>query len=99
MLCIIHVDDLFVCSSCTKLLAALRDRLLELYDLQLAEAENVYLSVRLHREASGAITLEQQQYVQEILVEYGLTDCRGVSTPAVPNHHMHDHKGLPYHRC
>ena len=28
MLCIIHVDDLFVCSSCIKLLAALRDSLL-----------------------------------------------------------------------
>lgn len=34
------------------------------------------------------ITLTQEKYIQNILVEYGMKDCHTVTTPMIPNTHL-----------
>lgn len=49
----------------------------------------VFLGMRLERDLhSRTINIYQDKYIQNILVEYGMEDCRPSSTPMTPNNHF-----------
>lgn len=48
-----------------------------------------FLGMRLVRNfTDNTITLCQDKYVNSILLEYGMDECRPSSTPMVPNSHL-----------
>lgn len=50
----------------------------------LGEATHM-LSMKISRESNGSITLDQAQYIEEILEAFNMNYCKGASTPLDPN--------------
>lgn len=46
------------------------------------------LGMRLRRSNNGAITLDQEAYVQEILTRFNISDCNLSTLPHQPGHHL-----------
>ena len=83
------MPGIFCCASDVDLLAAFKERLVELYDLSISAcSSNVYLSVDVARLPSGALVLSQAQYTKELLIEFDHKDCRGANVPAAPGQHL-----------
>lgn len=48
-----------------------------------------FLGMRVSRNHTNrTITLTQDSYIRNILIEYGMEDCQPVTTPMVPNTHL-----------
>ena len=48
-----------------------------------------FLGMRIDRDKTKkTITLTQDKYIKAILVEYGMENCRPISTPMIPNTHL-----------
>lgn len=48
-----------------------------------------FLGMRVTRDRSAkTITLSQEKYIRNMLVEYGMDDCQAVTTPIIPNSHL-----------
>lgn len=48
-----------------------------------------FLGMRLVRDRiKKTISLHQDKYLEAMLTEYGMEDCRTISTPMIPNTHL-----------
>lgn len=48
-----------------------------------------FLGMKIQRDwTSQVISLNQEKYIDAMLTEYGMTDCRPVSTPMIPGTHL-----------
>lgn len=48
-----------------------------------------FLGMRLVRDRTKkTIYLHQDKYLESMLLEYGMEDCRTISTPMIPNTHL-----------
>lgn len=82
----IHVDDMCIMGRNTDRLKQLISQRFVMEDL----GECTYfLGMRIVRNrAERTITLYQDKYVDTILSEYGMDECRPTSTPMIPNTHL-----------
>lgn len=82
----VHVDDLCIMGRNTSRFKELISQCFTMEDL--GEC-SYFLGMRLVRNrASKTITLHQDKYIESILEEYGMNDCRPTKTPMVPNTHL-----------
>lgn len=82
----VHVDDLCVIGKNT-------DRFKQLISARFAMEDlgecSYYLGMRLVRDHQAkTITLLQDKYIEAILVEYGMEDCKTVNIPMILNSHL-----------
>ncbi|GAB0095500.1 uncharacterized protein DMENIID0001_108920 [Sergentomyia squamirostris] len=82
----IYVDDLLVFSNNKKQEQKLVQKLSDSFKMKdLGEVSSV-LGIRITRNRdAGEITIDQAQYINEMLKKYGMEDCKGVSNPMDPN--------------
>lgn len=80
------MDDLIILSNDLKLKNDLKDKLKSTFKMKdLGTAEHV-LGIKITRDRNlGTISIDQSQYIQEVLERFGMADCAPVSTPVDVN--------------
>lgn len=82
----VHVEDLCIMGQNTNRFKSLIKQRFEMEEL--GEC-TFFLGMKLERNlVSKTITLLQEKYVDPMLQEYGMEDCRSTSTPMTPNTHL-----------
>lgn len=78
----VYVDDFLIFSTCkaeTENLKAVLSSEFKLKDLGCVKR---YLGMRINVDKeSNTITIDQQQYIEQLLLRFGMFDCRSVDTP------------------
>lgn len=81
----VYVDDILIVSTKMEDLKAIKGQIAERFEVSDKGSVQLYLGLEVNREGdTGAISLGQQNYIDEMLREYGMTECRKVSTPLDP---------------
>ena len=44
------------------------------------------LSILIERPSRDVVTLSQERYIEEVLEEFGMSNCKGVTTPLEPGY-------------
>ncbi|MBW0546946.1 hypothetical protein O181_086661, partial [Austropuccinia psidii MF-1] len=81
-----HVDDIAVFGR--KLSSFKRDMKCKFDVKDIGEADLI-LGIKLNR-VNGGLILSQTHYVESVLALYGMSECRPVATPMVPNSHLEE---------
>jgi Reverse transcriptase (RNA-dependent DNA polymerase) len=85
----IYVDDLLILSDSPSLLTQVKNELGNRFKMtDLGEARWILGMEVTRNRRDRMLTLTQRRYVQTILERHGMVECRPVSTPMVPNHHL-----------
>ena len=81
---LIWVDDLLCITNSQVKLEEVFAHLTSLFELQDAGEPNMIIGINISRDPiTGAISISQARYIQDIVVRYGMGDCAPVYTPAV----------------
>lgn len=82
----VHVDDLCIMGLNIQRFKDLINKRFEMEDLGPC---TFFLGMRVSRDLSArTITLSQDHYIRNMLIEYGMSDCHPVNTPMIPNSHL-----------
>ncbi|MBW0515852.1 hypothetical protein O181_055567 [Austropuccinia psidii MF-1] len=80
----IHVDDIGVFG---KDLTTFKQEIDQEFNTKLLGQANLMLGIKIHQN-NDHIGLSQEHYVNSILELYGMSNCRPVATPLIPNEHL-----------
>lgn len=82
----IYVDDMLIFTNDTSLRDELKSTLMNEFKMKdLGEAKSC-IGLHITRDKkNGVIYVDQQKYVNEILVKFGMADCKLSATPTDPN--------------
>lgn len=82
----VHVDDLCIMGQNTQ---QFKDLINARFDMEDLGECTYFLGMRITRDrVNRTITLYQDKYVESMLIEYGMEECRPISTPMIPNTHL-----------
>jgi hypothetical protein len=96
----LYVDDMLFFSDDDAECTNVKEQLMTDFKMKdLGEAKYA-LGIRISQ-SNQEITLDQEEYIDELLRRFNMKDCKGVSTPMVPNVKLEKQgtfpkKGLPY---
>ncbi len=80
-----YVDDFFVGHNSKELLARLKQHLSARFKIKDLGALDWALGMRITRDRSTrTITLDQEQYLRDMLTTFNMQDCKPVATPEMP---------------
>ena len=109
LIVIIYVDDLIILASDMDMMKGLKFKLEEEYDMSDLGELHFFLGVHIERDrAARTITMHQRSYIEEMLKQFGMEDCKPVSTPLdvkaqlvkltdeEHEEHMQEMQGVPY---
>ncbi|XP_067621258.1 uncharacterized protein [Eurosta solidaginis] len=81
----VYVDDLILACPSEKEIASIKKSLSSKFQLHDSGAMTFFLGFEIERQGkTGAISVCQKNYINELLSMYGVTSCRPVSTPLDP---------------
>ncbi|MBW0462470.1 hypothetical protein O181_002185 [Austropuccinia psidii MF-1] len=80
----IHVDDIGVFG---KDLTKFKQEIEQEFNTKLLGQAELMLGIKIYQN-SDHIGLSQEHYVNSLLELYGMSDCRSVATPLIPNEHL-----------
>ncbi|MBW0523147.1 hypothetical protein O181_062862 [Austropuccinia psidii MF-1] len=80
----IHVDDIAVFG---KDLTEFKLEIQKKFKTKLLGQADLLLGIKIHQD-ENSISLLQENYVESLLDLYGMSNCRPVATPLVPNEHL-----------
>nr|GLL42026.1 uncharacterized protein LOC109184712 [Ipomoea trifida] len=89
---LIYVDDILVASPNLSLIQELKTHLHNAFKIKDLGTLGFFLGIEAHLDRSG-LNLCQRKYTLNILSESGFLDCKPVSTPMVPGHHLDKDNG------
>lgn len=82
---VVYVDDLIVGSTSISELAKIKESLAREFEIVDGGELSYFLGMEFNRDGDfGPITISQKQYILDILEQYGMSDCKEVSTPLDP---------------
>ncbi|MBW0505428.1 hypothetical protein O181_045143 [Austropuccinia psidii MF-1] len=81
-----HVDDIAVFGS---ELSSFKEDIKREFDVKDLGKADLMLGVKLDH-VNGGLFLSQTHYVESVLALYGMSKCRSVATPMVPNSHLEE---------
>ena len=85
----LYVDDISMTGSDLETIEKDKDKLKEKYQMTDLGEISLILGMRVTRDREkGLITLSQQQYIEDLLERFGMSDVRPISTPALANEHL-----------
>lgn len=83
---ILYVDDLLILSADENYINSLIGSFSSQYETKVMDKFDYFLGINIHHDIQNNIlSLNQCKYVNEILVKFGMIDCKGVNTPMDPN--------------
>jgi hypothetical protein len=82
----VYVDDFFIfCNNKTEL-SRLKESLMNTYKMEDLGPIQKCLGIRVTRDRkNGVLMLDQMQYIDKIMPEFGMSNCNPIGTPMVPN--------------
>lgn len=97
----VYVDDLFIFSDCKKEKEILIDLLKEKYDVKYLEPVENCLGMKVERNRkAGTLSLCQSKYIKDLLIKFGMSEAKPVSTPLILNNKFNksneDNSKYPY---
>lgn len=79
---IIFVDDILISGSCVKEIEKLKLNLNRCFKMKDLGLLNYFLGISVEQNVkNNMITLSQKQYLENILIRFGMSDCKPISTP------------------
>jgi hypothetical protein len=94
MLLLLYVDDIIVASNSKSAMEELKFRIQGRFKAKMLGALSCFLNIEVIRDRSNRKTwLRQQQYAEEILSEFRMSDCNTTATPEMPNSRLHSGQG------
>lgn len=82
----VHVDDLCIMGKDVERFKKLINNRFEMEDIGDCR---FFLGMRIDRDRKAkTISLNQDKYIDAMLLEYGMEECRPISTPMIPNTHL-----------
>ena len=81
---VINVDDLIIGGDMAKHVAEVRKILEENLEMKDLRGLHYFLGIEIMHSANG-VWLSQYQYVMKLLKNFGMVDCKGISTPLEQN--------------
>ena len=81
---LVYVDDLILISSNQEGIEYTKTMLKRNFEMKDLGELNYILGIQIKKQPDGSITLNQSKYILEILEEFGMDQCRPVSTPLDP---------------
>lgn len=100
---LLYVDDLLIVSADMKLIKVIKSMLLKEFEMTDLEEANNFLGINIVRDNTNEITMDQTNYFRKMLKKFGMSDCKGISTPIETGLHLenggvNDGKGngIPY---
>ena len=112
LIVIIYVDDLIILASDMDMMKGLKFKLEEEYDMSDLGELHFFLGVHIERDrAARTITMHQRSYIEEVLKQFGMEDCKPISTPLdvkaqlvkltdeEHEEHMQEMQGVPYQKA
>lgn len=80
----LYVDDILIFTNCMAMLKFFKEELCKMFKMkELGEAKQC-LGIRITR-SKDTLALDQQQYIENILERFGMTDAKPVATPLNPS--------------
>jgi len=76
----LYVDDILIFSNDTNQKIQLKQKLMDTFEMKDLGAAKYILGVRIRRENNG-IYIDQKKYIQEILENFNMSNCKPVNTP------------------
>jgi hypothetical protein len=81
----VHVDDILFVHNNATLCQEIINLISSKFDVTDLGVPTRLLGLRVHRnEETGSISLDQEEYVQQLLTKFNMIDCNPVSTPQQP---------------
>ncbi|RAN66258.1 reverse transcriptase domain-containing protein, partial [Bacillus sp. SRB_8] len=85
----VHVDDILFVHNDTNFCQEVIDQLSSKFDITDLGVPTRLLGLRIHRdEKTGSISLDQEEYVKQLLMKFNMFDCNPTSTPQQPGVHL-----------
>lgn len=82
----VYVDDVIIISNDIELKNALKNHLSNKFKMKDMGPAKFVLGMRITRDVkSGSISIDQSQYIRNILDRFGMSDCNSLSTPMDAN--------------
>jgi hypothetical protein len=86
LFCAIYVDDLLLVGNSTSVIQGVKDKLSERFNMKDLGACKFYLGMEVMRDrANRTIRLSQRSYVEKVLRDFRMWDCRPITTPMDTN--------------
>ena len=83
---ILYVDDLVVLSKSGQIIEQFIQSLKEKYEIVIMEKFDHFLGINIdYDEQNHCIKLKQTKFINEILIKFGMSECKKVITPMDPN--------------
>ena len=80
-LVLVYVDDVLVTGSSPELIAHTKDRLKMRFEMTDSGKCAFVLGIELLNGTDGSITMCQRRYVDDILKQFGMDNCKAVASP------------------
>uniref|UniRef100_A0A1B6FTN5 Reverse transcriptase Ty1/copia-type domain-containing protein n=1 Tax=Cuerna arida TaxID=1464854 RepID=A0A1B6FTN5_9HEMI len=83
---LIYVDDLIIVGSDLEEVISFKSKLSQYFKMKDVRPVSTYLGIKVeHNLSSGVTTLNQTDYLKQVLERFGMTNCKSVSTPMDAN--------------
>lgn len=89
----VYVDDIIIFGKNVKDIETVKTKLKELHPMTDSGPVKKLLGMRFTWQDNGIVRLDQQSYIEQILDEFGMGDCKPVSTPISPSVKLDDVNG------
>lgn len=88
----VYVDDLLLTGSDMKMLESFKTSLVQHFEMTDLEMLHFYLGIQVVQQEQGTF-LTQSHYARKLLKEFGMLNCKGVSTPIALGTKLTRHSG------
>lgn len=85
---LLYVDDLLIVSGNMKLIKTIKLMLLKEFEMTDLNEANNFLGINIVRNNTNKITMDQTNYFRKMLQKFGMSDCKGISTPIEVGLHL-----------
>lgn len=83
----VYVDDILLFYNNLHEIQRVKRELMSKFEMKDLGRANLFLGMRLKQE-NGCITVDQEEYIDNLLHRFRMEDCKTVSTPGVPGQHF-----------
>lgn len=84
----VYVDDLLIFGSNSTMITKLKKSLAQHFKMKDMGIVSSVLGMHITRNEDGSISIDQKQYLADVLQRFKMSDCNPVNTPMDPNQHL-----------
>lgn len=83
---LLYVDDLLIVCSDVNMIKTIKQLISKEFEMTDVGEVDTFLGMHIQRnKSSGTIAMSQAQYLKRVLEKFGMSDCRGITTPLETN--------------